>query len=116
MAKSPFPNDVNQDYGFNENQDAAFDDVQVAADDIEGMPPISEHKLIITVRLGKSGYEAIVLNMPDVKKKTSKVSFEQAGIELVKSMNLAWDDFKDISTYRDRDTGKRQYEYQGEPF
>jgi hypothetical protein len=116
MAKSPFPNEVNQDYGFDDNQDAGFDDMQASPEGFEGAAAGPALKLLITVRLGKAGYEAAVLNRPDVKKKTSKVSLEQAGMELVKSMNLAWDDFKDVSSYRDRDTGKRQYEYQGEPF
>lgn len=116
MAKSPFPNEVNQDYGFDDNQDSFFDDMPASPECFDSAVTMAAQKLVITVRPGKAGYEAAVLNMPDVKKKTSKVSLEQAGMDLVKSMSLAWEDFKDVSSYRDRDTGKRQFEYQGEPF
>lgn len=117
MAKSPFPNEVNQDYGFDDNQDAGFDDMQASPEGFEGTATGPAPKLIITVRLGKTGYEATVLNMPDIKKKTSKVSLEHAARELVKGMSgLSWDDFKDVTSYRDDDSARKEYEYTGEPF
>ena len=116
MAKSPFPNDVNQDYGFDDNQGSGIDDVQASPESFEGVAVVAEQKLIITARLGKSGYEATVVNMPDVKKKTSKVSLEHAAKELVNSMKLLWDDFKEATSLRDQDAGRKQYVYQGEPF
>lgn len=117
MAKSPFPNDVNQDYGFDDNQGSGIDDVQASPENFEGVGVVAAQKLIITARLGKSGYEASVSNMPDVKKRTSKVSLEQAARELVKGMSgLSWDDFKDVTSYRDHNAGRKMYEYTGEPF
>lgn len=117
MAKSPFPNEVNQDYGFDDNQDAGFDDMQASPESFEGAAAGPALKLLITVRLGKAGYEAAVLNRPDVKKKSSKISLEQAGMDLVKSMKVfAWDDFKDVTSYRDQNAGRKVYEYTGEPF
>lgn len=117
MAKSPFPNEVNQDYGFDDNQDAGFDDMQASPEGFEGAAAGPALKLLITVRLGKAGYEAAVLNRPDVKKKTSKVSLEQAARELIKGMSgLSWDDFKDVTSYSDDDSTRKVYEYTGEPF
>jgi hypothetical protein len=116
MARSPFPNDVNQENGFDDNQDSITDNAQASPEDFEGIAINSVQKLIITARLGKTGYEATVLNMPDVKKKTSKVSLEQAARELVNSMKLLWDDFKEATSIRDQQSGRKQYVYQGEPF
>ena len=93
------------------------DDVQASPDDFEGVVASTAQKLIITARRGKAGYEASIPSRPDVKKKTSKVSLEQAARELVKGMSgLSWDDFKDVTSYRDQDAGRKMYEYTGEPF
>lgn len=119
MAKNPFPkDDINQDYGFDENQDAGFDDVQCAPDDLSGeVAPTVARKPQIIAKVGKAGYEAAIPSRPDVKKKTSKVSLEQAARELVNSMKVfAWDDWKDVTSLRDQDAGRKVYEYTGEPF
>lgn len=60
--------------------------------------------------------KALLANRPDVKKKTSRVSLEQAARELVKSMNLEWKGWKDVTSFRDQDAGRKIYEYKGEPF
>lgn len=119
MAKGPFPkDDINQDYGFDDNQDTAFDDAQAAPDDLGGeVTTTVAHKLQIVAKVGKAGYEATIPSMPEVKKKTSKVSLEHAARELVKSMKVfAWDDWKDVTSYRDQDAGRKVYEYTGEPY
>lgn len=119
MAKDPFPkDDINQDYRFDDNQDAGFDDMQSAPDDVAGqVAPAVARKLQIIVRVGRTGYEATIPSMPEVKKKVSKLSLEQAARELVKSMKVfSWDDFKDVTSYRDQNAGRKTYEYTGEPF
>ena len=99
------------------NQDSGYDDAQASPDSFEGEVSSAPQKLVITVRLGKSGYEASVPSRPDVKKKTSKVSLEQAAKEMVKGMpGIDWDDFKDVTSFRDHDAGRKTYEYTGEPF
>ena len=98
-------------------QDSGIDDMQASPEEFEGVASSAPQKLIITARMGKAGYEAAIPSRPDVKKKTSKVSLEHAASELVKSMKVfAWDDFKDVTSYRDLDAGRKVYEYTGEPF
>jgi hypothetical protein len=119
MAKDPFPKDgINQDYGFDDNQDAGFDDMQSAPDDVAGqVAPAVARKLQIIARVGKAGNEASIPSMPEVKRKVSKVSLEQAARELVNSMKVfAWDDWKDVTSLRDQDAGRKTYEYTGEAF
>lgn len=99
-----------------ESQEAGFDDMQASLDYFEGVATSTTQKLVITAKIGKSGYEAAVLNRPDVKKKTSRVSQDSAAWELENHMNLAWDNFKDVASFRDPATGRRMYEYTGEPF
>lgn len=99
------------------NQDSAYDDTQASPDSFEGEVSSAPQKLVITARLGKSGYEASLPSRPDVKKKVSKISLEQAARELVKGMpGVEWDDFKDVTSMRDQDAGRKTYEYTGEPF
>lgn len=107
-TKSPFPSEA--------DQDVMYDDAQASPDDFEGVTATTAHKLIISARMGKAGYEASIPSRPEVKKKVSKVSLEHAASELVKSIKLNWDDFKDVTSYRDQDAGRKVYEYTGEPF
>lgn len=87
MAKDTFPkNDINQDYAYDHNQDAGYDEPQSSPDIFEGENSSTPQKLTITARLGKAGYEAAVPSRPEVKKKISKVSLEHAAHELVMSM------------------------------
>lgn len=119
MTKSSLPkDDINQEYGYDDTQDSSFDETQASPEDVAGeVAPTVAQKLQIIVRMGKAGYEATIPSMPEVKRKASKVSLEQAARELVKSMKVfSWDDFKDVTSYRDQDAGRKVYEYQGEPF
>lgn len=118
MAKSPFPkDDINQDFGFDDNQGSGFDDMQASPTEFDGESIGSaSQKLLITARLGKSGYEARVLSMPDLPKKTSKVGLEQAARELVQHLKQSWDDFKEVTSNRDQVSGRKVYEFCGEAF
>lgn len=118
MTKSSLPkDDINQEYGYDDTQDSSFDETQASPDYVTGeVAPTVAQKLKIIVRMGKAGYEATIPSMPEVKKKVSKLSLEHAASELVKSIKLNWDDFKDVTSFRDQDAGRKVYEYTGEPF
>lgn len=118
MTKTKITNADNPDGQYDDSQDTVgYDEAQASPDAFEGEVSSTPQKLIITARLGKSGYEATIPNMPEVKKKTSKVSLEHAARELVKSMKVfAWDDWKDVTSYRDQDANRKVYEYIGEPY
>lgn len=111
-------NEANQDGKYDESQDSGYADDQGFPDDVAGeVAPTVAQKLQIIVRVGRTGYEATIPSMPEVKKKVSKLSLEQAARELVKSMKVfSWDDFKDVTSYRDQNAGRKTYEYTGEPF
>ena len=114
-------NEANQDGKYDDSQESSFEDTQVFPDGFESgnEPATISQKLIITVKRSKvgTGYEATIPSRPDVKKKTSKVSLELAARELVNSMKVfAWDDWKDVTSLRDQDAGRKTYEYTGEAF
>lgn len=126
MSKSKLTNADNQDEKYQDSQESSYDDSQDSsyvddqgfADDGEGIAaPTTAQKLQIVVKLGKAGYEATIPTMPEVKKKVSKISLEKAALDLVNSMKqFAWEDWKDVTSYRDQGAGRKTYEYTGEPF